>query len=100
MKIFYQNLVAYSKIKEDAPDEINKINENEQTLGEYCIKDIFNYDFYCLLMTQSGIQFYNDVCGVVNSHMNLLCQKDKLNKGKYKMRKLHKQILSIAESNY
>ena len=51
-------------------------------------------------MTQSGIQFYNDVCGVVNSHMNLLCQKDKLNKGKYKMRKLHKQILSIAESNF
>lgn len=98
--IFYQNLVAYSKIKEDAPDEIDKINENEQTLGEYRIKDIFNYDFYCLLMTQSGIQFYNDVCGVVNSHMNLLCQKDKLNKGKYKMRKLHKQILSIAESNF
>ena len=98
--IYFQNLAAYTKIKQDAPEEIDKINENENILGEYHLKDIFNYDFYCLLMTQSGIQYYNDVCGVVNSYVNLFCQKNKLNKGKYKMRRLHKQILSVAESNF
>lgn len=100
-QIFYQNLLAFEKIKKDAFEEIKTIEDsNWDLIGEWKLIEIFNYDYYGMLMNQKGIRHYNDVCGVINMHMNLFCQKYKKNKAAYRMRRLHKQILSIDESTF
>ena len=64
------------------------------------LEEISSYEKYGKFITQEGISFYNDICGKVNSFMNLYCQKNKENKNLYKLRKLHKQILCIADTSY
>ena len=65
----------------------------KDSLKEMSLEEIYSYEKYGEFITQEGISFYNDICGKVNSFMNLYCQKNKENKNLYKLRKLHKQIL-------
>ena len=44
--------------------------------------------------------FYNMISGAVNKAVNEYCQKNGLNKNKYLLRKLRKQILSNSESTF
>lgn len=72
----------------------------KDSLKEMSLEEIYSYEKYGEFITQEGISFYNDICGKVNSFMNLYCQKNKENKNLYKLRKLHKQILCIADTSY
>lgn len=72
----------------------------KDSLKEMSLDEIYSYEKYGEFITQEGISFYNDICGKVNSFMNLYCQKNKENKNLYKLRKLHKQILCIADTSY
>lgn len=99
--IFYQNIISYKNIEDNAPQEIEKIeHQGRQQLDEWKLPDIYSYSFYNNVLTQHGIEFYNDICGIVNSHMNLYCQQTKEKSGQYRMRKLYKQILSISSTSY
>ena len=99
--IFYQNLLAFEEIKKTAEQEIEKIEaENRDSISDYSLKEIFDFDFYGLLLNQGGIRFYNDVCGKINYHMNLYGQKHNIKSNKFKMKRMHKQILSIDESTF
>lgn len=99
--IFYQNIVSYRNIVDNAPQEIEGIEEeSRQQLGEWKLSQIYSYSFYNNVLTQHGIEFYNEICGIVNQHMNLYCQQTKEKSGQYKMRKLYKQILSVSTTSY
>lgn len=69
-------------------------------MGDWELNQIFNPDFYNMVLIQSGIDFYNEICGVVNAHMNLYCQQTKNNYNLFKMRKLHKQILAYTSTSF
>lgn len=99
--IFFHNMHSYKKILQSAEKEIDIIEiENADILQEWKLAHIFTEDFFGMLMTQKGIDFYNEVCGKVNLHMNLYCQQTKENKNLYRMKKLQKQILSITMSTF
>lgn len=88
-------------VKNLSNDDINKISgDMKDSLKEMSLEEIYSYEKYGEFITQEGISFYNDICGKVNSFMNLYCQKNKENKNLYKLRKLHKQILCIADTSY
>ena len=97
--IFYQNMQAYQEILNEEQIELIE-NNNEEKFDGRSMKEIFKPEFYGMLLTQNAIQFYNEICGIINSHMNLYCQQNKQHKGKYIMKRLHKQILSISQSSF
>lgn len=101
-EIFFSNALVYRRIvKNLSNDDINKISgDMKDSLKEMSLEKIYSYEKYGEFITQEGISFYNDICGKVNSFMNLYCQKNKENKNLYKLRKLHKQILCIADTSY
>ena len=99
--IFLANMTSYKKISEKALDEIEVIEKNNQDkMGDWELNQIFNPHFYNMVLIQSGIDFYNEICGVVNAHMNLYCQQTKNNYNLFKMRKLHKQILAYTSTSF
>ncbi len=100
--IFLENVMAYKKIISSLPaDELDKLDAFiQEKLKVKSISEVYTYDNYGKYITQEGIDLYNDICGQVNLFMNLYCQQNKANKNIYKMRKLHKQILCIAETSY
>lgn len=99
--IFLANMTSYKKISEKALDEIEVIEKNNQDkMGDWELNQIFNPDFYNMVLIQSGIDFYNEICGVVNAHMNLYCQQTRNNYNLFKMRKLHKQILAYTSTSF
>lgn len=93
--IFYNNIKAFEKILEDAPDEIKTLSQdtNEQYIEKY-----FTASSYDLFMSQESIDFINNLYSEINLHMNIYCQENKLKSSAYKMKPLYKQILSDAES--
>lgn len=98
-KIFYDNLCAYNRIVEKCGSEIENIEKtNQNLLDGWTISQIFNANYYDFLMIQKSIEHYNDICAVINSYMNEYCQQHKDNKKQYKMKRLHKQILSITST--
>lgn len=100
-RIFFENMKAYRRIEKDMESEIQRIEEqNVELLDGWKLSHIYSTDYYNFLMIQPGIDYYNEICGKINLYMNLYCQKNKLNKNLYKMRKLQKQILSITQSNF
>lgn len=101
-EIFFSNALVYRRIvKNLSNDDINKISgDMKDSLKEMSLEEIYSYEKYGEFITQEGISFYNDICGKVNLFMNLYCQKNKENKNLYKLRKLHKQILCIADTSY
>lgn len=98
-KIFLENLATFRRINRELNSEVVNIEVlNEELLEGWKLEQIFTYEYYNFLLIQSSIDQYNNVCGVINSHINEYCQKNNLNKKSYKMKKLHKQILSITSS--
>ena len=96
--IHMQNLIAFDNIKNYAHDEISLMNTKfNKELGEWSFEQIYTPDFYSMVLTQKGIEFYNEMCGLVNLHMNLYCQQTK-KKNLFKMNRLNKQILSESGS--
>lgn len=97
--LFYQNMKAYKEILNS--EQMLKIENNyRDKFDGKSAEEIFSPEFYGLLMTQESITFYNDICGLINKDMNLYYQQNKQQKGKYLMKRLHKQILCVSESNF
>ena len=99
--IFSDNKSTFDRIKKDISyiDEI--IDSDLKTyLDGWELEQIYSVDFYSRLMSQSGIDFYNMISGAVNKAVNEYCQKNGLNKNKYLLRTLRKQILSNSESTF
>lgn len=88
-------------IKEKAETEIALIEEElTELLDSWRLEHIFSEDYYNELLAQKGIDYYNQICGDVNKHMNLYCQQNKLKANVFKMTKLQKQIMGISEKAF
>lgn len=99
--IFYDNLKTFMCIKEKAETEIALIEEElTELLDSWRLEHIFSEDYYNELLAQKGIDYYNQICGDVNKHMNLYCQQNKLKANVFKMTKLQKQIMGILEKAF
>lgn len=99
--IFYDNLKTFMCIKEKAETEIALIEEElTELLDSWRLEHIFSEDYYNELLAQKGIDYYNQICGDVNKHMNLYCQQNKLKANVFKMAKLQKQIMGISEKAF
>ena len=99
--IFYDNLKTFMCIKEKAETEIALIEEElTELLDSWRLEHIFSEDYYNELLAQKGIDYYNQICGDVNTHMNLYCQQNKLKANVFKMTKLQKQIMGISEKAF
>ena len=56
--IFLANMTSYKKISEKALDEIEVIEKNNQDkMGDWELNQIFNPDFYNMVLIQSGLDF-------------------------------------------
>ncbi len=74
--IFWDNLNAFKKIDKYAHDAVETIEgEISGTLGEWKISQIYSVDFFGMVISQSGITFYNEVSGEINKYMNIYCPK-------------------------
>lgn len=101
VSIFYDNLKTFMCIKEKAETEIALIEEElTELLDSWRLEHIFSEDYYNELLAQKGIDYYNQICGDVNKHMNLYCQQNKLKANVFKMTKLQKQIMGISEKAF
>lgn len=99
--IFLNNMDSYKRIMENFKSESELVSKGLETmLGEWKISQIYSEDFFGMTMTQSGIEFYNDICGELNLVLNLYCQKSKKNSARFKMKRLHKQILCTGKSSF
>ena len=99
--IFYDNLKTFMCIKEKAETEIALIEEElTELLDSWRLEHIFSEDYYNELLAQKGIDYYNQICGDVNKHMNMYCQQNKLKANVFKMTKLQKQIMGISEKAF
>lgn len=99
--IFYDNLKTFMCIKEKAETEIALIEEElTEFLDSWRLEHIFSEDYYNELLAQKGIDYYNQICGDINKHMNLYCQQNKLKANVFKMTKLQKQIMGISEKAF
>lgn len=99
--IFLNNMDSYKRIMENFKSESELVSKGLETmLGEWKISQIYSEDFFGMTMTQSGIEFYNDICGELNLVLNLYCQKSKKNSARFKMKRLHKQILCTEKSSF
>mgnify|MGYP004539292871 CR=1 FL=1 len=100
-EIFLENMVAFQNIQKSAESQISIIErKNEDHFIEWRLSHIFTADYYMMLMTQREIEHYNEICGAVNQHMKEYCQKEKKNWNLYRMKKLHKQILSKTATSF
>ena len=96
--IFYDNLKTFMRIQEKAGDEIALIEEElTEKLDGWRLEHIFSRDYYNEVLAQKGIDYYNQICGDINKHMNLYCQQNKFKANIFKMMKLQKQIMGISE---
>lgn len=105
--IFTANKKIYSSILKFIPDSVMAAEEAGKEKMEwenYDIHDIpgwFDTLNYQRCMTQSGIQRYNFVIGLLNSSVNQYIQQhpsvEKINRRRLMLRALHKQILSDRE---
>ena len=86
------------RIQEKAGDEIALIEEElTEKLDGWRLEHIFSRDYYNEVLAQKGIDYYNQICGDINKHMNLYCQQNKFKANIFKMMKLQKQIMGISE---
>lgn len=100
-EIHLQNMRAFQRIEQQYPEEVCGMEEEyKDMLQEWQMKHIYSVDFYDRELTQPGIEYYNGICGKINEHMNQFCQKNRINKNDFRMKKLHKQILCKKSSYY
>lgn len=109
---FLSNIAVFDNIKTLCPEVVRQVaTEMSPFLHGVLIEDIFSVDFYNILLTQEGIEFYNHILGGVvkeehyyqgvnqlvnlfrQAHTELTTKKQSLT-----MVPLHKQILSDRES--
>lgn len=104
------NVSVYKKAKEKLAEEVlDKLNMDFEGLCGTTIDDVFTADYFVFLLSQSGIDKYNDIIGGyttddgkkikgINEYINLYNQtadkKDKIPN----MKPLYKQILSDRQS--
>lgn len=99
--IFYDNLKTFMRIQEKAGDEIALIEEElTEKLDGWRLEHIFSRDYYNEVLAQKGIDYYNQICGDINKHMNLYCQQNKFKANIFKMMKIQKQIMGISEKAF
>ena len=68
---FLNNIQTFEKIKKECPELIAQAErELKPILGEFRLKDPFSVDFFSQVMTQQGIDFYNQVLGGVSETMD------------------------------
>lgn len=73
-----------------------KINEDFKNNGiNVTVEELNKIDYFNKVLTQSGIDLYNNLIGILNQNINLYNQQQKVKKNKIgKLETLHKQILS------
>ncbi|MBR3932774.1 MAG: type V CRISPR-associated protein Cas12a/Cpf1 [Clostridia bacterium] len=110
---FLDNALSFEKVKQTMPEEFLKnIDEECLELNGIYAKDIFCVDYFSFVLSQSGIDKYNNIIGGyttdagvkvqgINEHINLYNQqiaKQEVGKKLPFMKMLYKQILSDKES--
>lgn len=99
--IYFYNMRTYHRICEIsdfATEEL--IKQIRKLIAEKKLGDIFSETNYEAVLTQEGIDKYNEIIGKVNLYMNLYCQKNKLKIGQFMMKRLKKQILCKGTSSF
>lgn len=110
---FIDNVRSFEKVKNALPKEnFETLNQNFDCIYGVEVQDVFNIDYFSFVLSQSGIEKYNNLLGGytnsdgskvqgLNEYINLYNQKlskeDKKNKLPL-MKPLYKQILSDKES--
>jgi len=108
---FLDNVQSFAKIKESISSDImNKLDEVCMDLYGVYAQDMFCTDYFSFVLSQSGIDRYNNIIGGyvddkgvkiqgINEYINLYNQQvDEKNKRLPLMKKLYKQILIEKES--
>ena len=68
---FWNNIQTFEKNKKECPELITQAErELKPILGKFRLKDLFSVDFFSQVMTQQGIDFYNQVLGGVSETMD------------------------------
>lgn len=76
-----------------------KINEDFKNNGiNVTVEELIKIDYFNKVLTQSGIDLYNNLIGILNQNINLYNQQQKVKKNKIgKLEILYKQILSKTD---
>lgn len=101
-EIFQRNQNAYDRISKIAGLDIHELdNEIAAYVSGKTLKEVCSDEGFTKVITQEGIDRYNEAIGAVNQYMNLFCQKNKaLKPGQFKMKRLHKQILCKGTTSF
>lgn len=109
---FLNNIKVYDEISNVLVNQINTLNENMSCLYPFEVKDLFTYDFFEMVLSQSGIDMYNQFIGgysnsdetkiqglneFINLYNQQVAKKDKTLRLP-KFVPLYKQILSDQET--
>ena len=107
---FLDNVKSFRQVKEQLPETVLQELEAEyQGICGTTLTDLFSVDYFHFVLSQSGIERYNDVIGGyttengakvqgINEKINLYNQTADKEKRLPKMKPLYKQILSDRET--
>lgn len=101
-EIFLNNEDVYQRICKLDGFESEQLDSSIQEPAEgRTLKEICSDAGFGRVLTQKGIDRYNEIVGIVNQFMNLYCQKNKLQKPvQFRLKRLHKQILCKGTSSF
>ena len=101
-EIFLRNQHAYDRISKVVGLDIHELdNEVAAYVDGKTLKEVCSDEGFAKVITQEGIDRYNEAIGVVNQYTNLFCQKNKgLKPGQFQMKRLHKQILCKGTTSF
>ncbi len=102
--LFVDNMSTYQIILTQMGECLNELEEEQKDWkDDWTLGQIFSAPFFNYVLSQKGIDFYNQVVGTINKASNLFCQKHDefahLAK-KVLLKPLYKQILSITSSRF
>lgn len=101
-EIFQRNQNAYDRICKIVGLDLHELdNEITAYVDGRTLKEVCSDEGFAKVITQEGIDRYNEAIGAVNQYMNLFCQKNKaLKPGQFQMKRLHKQILCKGTTSF
>ena len=101
-EIFQRNQNAYDRIWKIVGLDLHELdNEITAYVDGRTLKEVCSDEGFAKVITQEGIDRYNEAIGAVNQYMNLFCQKNKaLKPGQFQMKRLHKQILCKGTTSF
>lgn len=101
-EIFQRNQNAYDRICKIVGLDLHELdNEITAYVDGRTLKEVCSDEGFAKVITQGGIDRYNEAIGAVNQYMNLFCQKNKaLKPGQFQMKRLHKQILCKGTTSF